>query len=174
MIKAELLHHKDLNLQGNSFNRQAVRALIYNGNEVLFIYSPVNGDYKLPGGGIENGEDHESALKREVLEECGYTLSKISEKIGLITEYSEAMEKDKAFFQMDSHYYTCKISDQKQVKQNLDDYEKDLKMKPVWIIPQEALKKNQNIIIENSPPPKWIKREILFLEYLLQKNRTQY
>lgn len=98
--------------------------------------------------------------------ECGYSLSETGEKLGLITEYSEAIEKDVAFFQMDSHYYKCEISDQTQVGQNLDDYERDLKMEPVWITISEALEMNKKVLMENSKPPKWTNREVLFLEYL--------
>ena len=31
----------------------------------LLVFSPVNGDFKFPGGGIEAGETHADALRRE-------------------------------------------------------------------------------------------------------------
>lgn len=55
MFKTEIFHHGNLNLKGQGFYRKAVRSLIRRGDEVLFVHSPVNGDYKLPGGGIELG-----------------------------------------------------------------------------------------------------------------------
>ena len=43
--------------------REAVRAIILKGEQVLMVYSPVNGDYKFPGGGVQDGEDHQVALE---------------------------------------------------------------------------------------------------------------
>lgn len=169
MIKADLFHQNNLDLHGISVVRQAVRALIFRGNTILLMYSSINGDYKLPGGGIKTGEDHREALKREVLEESGYFISEIVEKIGEISEYSKALEDDVSYFRMDSHYYKCEISEKGQVNQNLDDYERDLDMKPLWITIDEALKRNRQVFLNNPNPPKWTKREIFFLESLKRK-----
>ena len=35
------------------------------------VYATLNGDYKIPGSGLEQNEAHVTALTREVLEECG-------------------------------------------------------------------------------------------------------
>lgn len=169
MFRTDLHHQKSLKLDGSCFKREAVRALIYGDEKVLLIYSPINGDYKLPGGGLEIGENHEEALKREVLEECGLEISKIGEKIALITEYAQAKEPHLDYFQMDSHYYLCRISGNEQREQNLDKYEKELKMIPVWLCPSEALNRNRQILKNNDKPPKWTKRETMFLENILSK-----
>lgn len=57
--------------------RRAARALLLSDNEMILllqIRSP-EGDifWITPGGGIENGEDAETALKRELFEELGLT-----------------------------------------------------------------------------------------------------
>lgn len=44
------------------------------------------GEYFLPGGGIDEGEHPEQALKREVIEETGYKVTDL-EKIGEAAEY---------------------------------------------------------------------------------------
>jgi len=51
--------------------RVAVRGVAVSAGRVLMIYSPVNGDYKFPGGGVEDGESHAEALVREIREEAG-------------------------------------------------------------------------------------------------------
>ncbi|MBB6480851.1 NUDIX domain-containing protein [Spirochaeta isovalerica] len=166
MIELKLHHQKSLNLQGNSFTREAVRAYIRSGDRVLFIHSPQNGDYKLPGGGIEAGENHEEALRREILEESGYIISDMGPQIALISEFSEAAEPDMDFFRMNSHYYSCEVDTGEQTVQNLDDYEKALEMTPVWIEPAKALELNRSVLKNNPSPPRWTRREILFLESL--------
>ncbi|MDP9195355.1 MAG: NUDIX domain-containing protein [Pseudomonadota bacterium] len=47
--------------------------------------------YKLPGGGIDDGEGIHSALKRECLEETGCHIE-IDNKLGLIEEYRKMSE----------------------------------------------------------------------------------
>lgn len=52
--------------------RTGVRAVIWDNNKLLMMKSN-RGNYKFPGGGMEDGEDEQTALKRELLEETGYT-----------------------------------------------------------------------------------------------------
>lgn len=171
MFEADLYHQEFLNLEGSSVFREAVRAVIRQGREVLFIHSTVKGDYKFPGGGIEEGEDHEAALRREVQEECGFRLDRIGEKIAVINEYAAAKEENVDFFRMESHYYECTCHSGVPHPQNLDDYEKELGMKPVWLDLNKALQINRTILEQGGSCPPWLKREILFQEFL-QKNGT--
>ena len=166
MLTKQIFHNKNLNLNGSCIKREAVRAVIIRDDKYLLIYSPVNGDYKFPGGGMEPGESIEDALRREVLEECGFEINEIKSQNGLISEFSEAREDHIDYFQMDSHYYFCTVYSDRQYNQKLDDYERDLGFKPVWITLEEALKTNRKILQDNPLPPKWTKRETLFLEYL--------
>ncbi|KAK4125650.1 hypothetical protein N657DRAFT_273747 [Parathielavia appendiculata] len=53
-------------------DRQAVRVVAFNARgEVAILYAKRENYYKLPGGGLEPGEDHETAAKREFQEETG-------------------------------------------------------------------------------------------------------
>lgn len=67
--------------------RKAVRAVVVNNEELIgLVHSVKNNHYKIPGGGIEDGESIPAALNRECLEEIGTDVEIISE-IGYITEY---------------------------------------------------------------------------------------
>jgi len=59
----------------NKIYRQAVMAVIVNSeNKILIGYSPRDKSYKFPQGGLEDGEDVITGIRRELLEELNYTL----------------------------------------------------------------------------------------------------
>ena len=68
-------------------DRPTVKVLIRRGDEVLVLNKGL-----LPGGGIEPGETNEEALKRELREELGATVSNIQE-IGEVIQYREFIQK---------------------------------------------------------------------------------
>lgn len=52
--------------------RQAVRVIAFNtSGQIAVIYAKRDNYYKLPGGGIDPGEDHLIAVQREMQEETG-------------------------------------------------------------------------------------------------------
>lgn len=72
--------------QDISWTRQAARAVLSNNKgQVAIMHFTTNGSYKLPGGGMEGDEVAEIALKREVQEEAGYTITNIAE-LGIVEE----------------------------------------------------------------------------------------
>lgn len=67
--------------------REAVRIVAYDSeNHIGFLNVTKHGYHKLPGGGIDPGEDQMAALQRECLEEIGCTV-KVSGELGIIVEY---------------------------------------------------------------------------------------
>ncbi len=67
--------------------RTAARAVVYDNDGHVAILNVSNKNYhKLPGGGVEDGEDELSALKRECREELGCEIEVFGE-VGQIVEY---------------------------------------------------------------------------------------
>lgn len=68
----------------NAFYRVSVKGICVRDGKILMVYdntNPADPDpWELPGGGLDFGEDILTALKREVQEEMGLTVTKINEK----------------------------------------------------------------------------------------------
>ena len=73
-ILTEIHRHENLNILGKAVYRTAIRGVALRGRELLMVHSTEVGDYKFPGGGMNEGEEHEQALRREIREECGMSL----------------------------------------------------------------------------------------------------
>ncbi len=69
--------------------RKAARAiLIDKDNKIALLNLTKMGNHKLPGGGVEAGEDINLALAREIKEEVGCE-SKVVGEVGVIEEYRD-------------------------------------------------------------------------------------
>jgi 8-oxo-dGTP pyrophosphatase MutT (NUDIX family) len=55
----------------------SVRAIVVRGDQVLVLHEPAGKQYIIPGGRCEAGESPEETLRREVLEETGWSLGAI-------------------------------------------------------------------------------------------------
>lgn len=146
-------------------SRRAVRGLTIRDGKILTVYSEVNGDYKFPGGGVEEGESDSDALARELSEECGYRLIRLGAKFAVVAEYKHAMEADAAVFRMESHYYFAGI-DAGQGEQLLDDYEQQLRFRPAWVTIDQALQSNTHVMERSAAVPSWTARETWVLRAL--------
>lgn len=152
-------------VKGQVHNRLAVRAVIVQNNQLLMVKNK-KGDIKFPGGGIESGESHEEALKREVVEETGYKLSCGIEHIGRVVERRIDQYDSDAIFEMESNYYKCELSGHR-VNQSLDQYEEELGFEPVWVEIGEAIIQNKAVldIVDRNA---WVEREIYVLTCLAE------
>ena len=83
--------------------RLAVRGVVFDQDKNVAVLPVLkHGYYKLPGGGIEEGEDIRAAFSRECMEEIGSDVEVLGE-IGLIIEY-----RTKFSMIQTSYCYICK------------------------------------------------------------------
>jgi 8-oxo-dGTP pyrophosphatase MutT (NUDIX family) len=70
--------------------RKAARALAFNGEgKIAILFVSKKNYHKLPGGGIESGEDIKTALKREIMEETGCNVEIRPVDVGTVIEYRD-------------------------------------------------------------------------------------
>lgn len=151
---------------GRTVTREAVRAIILKGSQLLMIHSASDGDYKFPGGGIKKGESHFSALKREVNEESGAHIRKLMGEFGHVVEYDRPIEKRFDLFKMTSYYYQVDVEPKFGI-QHLENYEYELGFTPEWISVDEAIAINQTLLKEQpGRVQRWVTRETTVLEII--------
>lgn len=148
----------------NIIRRTAVRAIIIEEEKILMVRSNL-GYYKLPGGGVDEGEYLAEALQREVAEETGYLSCSIIEELGLISEQRPDHSEPDSYFHMDSYHYICRLENKNKISQALIGYEMEEGYTPVWISIKEALDAN-TIIYESDKTLIFIPRENFVLEWL--------
>ena len=152
----------DLLQSGSVIERTAVRGVICRDRDVLLLFSAINGDYKFPGGGVEPAETQFAALRREISEECGARVAALGAVFGDIIEYAPAQEDDVDVFRMVSRYVVCAVADGFGEKR-LDDYERDLELRPVWVDIDKAIATNEAVLRAGTAIPRWLGRETLAL-----------
>lgn len=166
MLFNYVLGIEEINKENMRVNcREAVRGIIFYNNNILMVHCN-KGDYKFPGGGIDTGENHEEALRREIREETGYIVDSVLNKIGIVTERNIDTFDEESIFEMTSYYYLCNINDG-QVLQELDDYEKELDFQPIWVNLDEAIFNNENLLKNQTGDINpWVNRETIVLKTL--------
>lgn len=143
--------------------RHAARAIVLDkeGN-VGLLHATKHAYYKLPGGGVDEGEDLAEALKRECLEELGCNIEVISE-IGIIDEYRKIHNLHQT-----SYCYSAQVVGEKGTP-DFTESEIANGFEIVWVSKPEALrhlKDGKTTDLQGT----YIKlRDIVFLEEFLKK-----
>jgi len=148
--------------------RTAVKAVISQDHKILLMHSN-RGDYKFPGGGVEEGETLPRALIREVAEETGFINCVVNEPLGVVIQRHVDVFEDDALFEMTSHYFKCELTDRERIPQQLEGYESELDMKPKWVTLDESIEENEKLM-DQFDNTRWIKRE----NYVLRELKKLY
>ena len=125
---------------GTVGKRPSVRGIIIRDNRIAMMHSLKYDYYKLPGGGIEEGESLEETLVREVKEESGLVVKESSIKeFGLVRRIEKGMIED--IFIQENYYFLCDAEDEIS-SQDLDDYEADEGFTLEFVTPDYAIEVN--------------------------------
>lgn len=142
--------------------REAARAIAFKDGKIAFIHVSNNGYYKLPGGGLEHGENIRSALRREMLEETGCKI-KILSAVGRVIEHRTHIGV------LQTSY--CFIADVTSIGEpNLDAGELKAGYKLSWVALDDAIKTlkkakpRTKVKMENYMGKFIVKRDLAFIK----------
>jgi len=124
--------------------RLAVRGIIFLDGKLLLTENRY-GEVKLPGGGVEAGEDDAAALIREVREETGYAVARASIRpFGEIEERRLSAEGDRIWHQL-SRLYVCAVSGEPGPCR-YSAAERRARFRPVLYTLEQAIQKNRAML----------------------------
>ncbi|AYA75666.1 NTP pyrophosphohydrolase [Bacillus sp. Y1] len=114
--------NKGENLQYKT--RIGVYSIIFNKKrDQILVIRTTRGGYFLPGGGLEEKENHEECLQREMLEETGFQVF-MGEYIGQAQKYHLAMGKNPTLNH--AHFYIATLGEKVQEPVEIDE-------EPIWV-----------------------------------------
>ena len=118
--------------------RKASRALVFDkDNNIALLHAKNKSYHKLPGGGIEDGEDIIQALRREAMEEIGCEIDNIKE-LGVVEEYRNQFSLHQL-----SYCFIANLKGEKGIP-HLEPDEMEDGFETVWLNIDDAIK-----VIEN-------------------------
>ena len=125
-------------------DRVIARAILINtDNEVCLLHIKGVDDfgnrdyYETPGGGVNENENIEHAVIREVLEETGYK-AEILCNLGYVDDYYNLINRHNI-----NHYFLLKVL--KYENEQLEEYEKGIIKEKIWVSFDKAIKLYENM-----------------------------
>jgi len=156
------------NPDGTVFHRRAARAIILNGEKILMLYTKRYHDYTLPGGGVDEGEEIEAGLIRELQEETGAQDITDIGPFGLYEEFRPWYKDNADILHMESYCFTCSISS-KLGETRFEAHEIHNGMESVWINIHEAIAHNEETLKNSDKKGMSIERETFLLKLIVKE-----
>lgn len=145
--------------------REALRAVLFDENGLIpLLFVSKYNYHKLPGGGIDAGEDRAKALVREVLEEVGSEIE-VTGEVGKIVEF-----RSKWNFKQTSYCYLGKVISRGDPDFTEEELSQEFKL--VWLSLDEAISKVESDKPENYGGSFVQKRDVVFLKKVKQMERV--
>ncbi len=144
------------------YEKYTVRAILERDGKIA-MQRGSDGEYKLPGGGMEPGEGYVQALAREVREETGLCIIEES-----VAELGEILEARRDIFDGTKKYvchslfFYCRAGEER-VPLSLTPSEVAKGYLPVFVTPEEVLSRN-----EQGMRDPWIKRDTAFVRMIVE------
>lgn len=143
------------------YEKYSVRGIIMR-NEKLAMQCSRDGEYKIPGGGVESGENYLEALVREVHEETGlHVIENTVCELGEIREIRRDIFEARKKYICHSLFYYCEVGEeQDELQLTSSEVAKGYVLE--WAEPEKIYQRN--ILIEKDP---WIVRDTAFVKMLM-------
>jgi 8-oxo-dGTP pyrophosphatase MutT (NUDIX family) len=148
--------------------RQAARAIVVKGEDILLLYTQRYHDYSLPGGGIDEGEDEVAGLIRELQEETGAQGIRNVKAFARYDEYRPWHKADADIIHMISYCYECEI-DYELGDTAFESHEVNNGMTPLWVNIHKAIAHNEDVIVNSDKKGLSIERETYLLKQIVER-----
>ena len=166
MRRLATLRHPDTPSGGSELHRLAVRALVRRAGGCCSS-SPPTGTWRCPAVASSRGSRSRTRCGGRCARRPAPGVREVTGAFGEVVEHAPAREPDVDVFTMTSRYFTCHVHDALGT-QTLDDYERDLRLTPVWLETDAALARLREVAgttWRRSP------RDLVVLEHLVAEDR---
>lgn len=161
------LDKKNYDPNGKVVVRPSARGIIFKDGKLSVIYSRKKQFCKIPGGGIETGEDIAEAMIREVREEVGLVvIPDTIREFGYV--HRAQKEREGGIFIQDNYYFFCEAEDEVLEPEYTSSEQKE-DFVPMFLELEEVIRINE-AFQKNFPDNVMVDRELRIL-YMIRDMR---